>query len=117
MLFLEYILVFKFFFCSILMGVFLFCLSFFLVFQDMNSEKLSVYECGFNPFSDTRMKFEVKFYLIGILFIVFDLELSFLLPWVVVCTSLPYWGIFSMVAFLLFLGIGFVYELVKGALN
>ena len=80
MLFTEYILVFKFFICSILIGLLLVCLSFFLVFQDMNSEKFSIYECGFNPFSDTRMKFEVKFYLVGILFIIFDLELTFLLP-------------------------------------
>lgn len=80
MLFYEYILVFKYLLCSIVIAFLLVMLSFFLVFQDMNAEKLSIYECGFNPFSDSRQKFEVRFFLIGILFVVFDLELTFLLP-------------------------------------
>lgn len=79
-MFFEYIVLFKFFiFCTILVLI-LFSLSFFVVYQEPDINKLSVYECGFNPFGDARTKFEIKFYLVGILFIIFDLEIAFLLP-------------------------------------
>jgi NADH-quinone oxidoreductase subunit A len=82
-----------------------------------DSEKLSPYECGFEAFEDARMKFDVRYYLIAILFILFDLEIAFLFPWAVVLNEI---GLFGFLAMLLFLGIlvvGFVYEWMKGALE
>ncbi|MHB8530035.1 MAG: NADH-quinone oxidoreductase subunit A [Caulobacteraceae bacterium] len=84
-------------------------------------EKLSAYECGFNAFSDARMKFDVRFYLVSILFIIFDLEVAFLFPWAVALMKLPHaesrFAFFSMMGFLLILTVGFVYEWRKGALE
>jgi NADH-quinone oxidoreductase subunit A len=76
----EYLYVLKFMFFSVFVAFLLFSLSIFLVYQKPDSEKISPYECGFNPTSDARVKFDVKFYLIGILFIIFDLEITFLFP-------------------------------------
>lgn len=76
----EYFSILKFFFFSLLITIILFCVSFFFVYQQSNLEKLSAYECGFNPFGDARYKFEVHYYLVGILFIIFDLEITFLFP-------------------------------------
>jgi len=79
-MFLEYIIIFKYFtFCSIFV-ILLFSLSFFLVYQMPEAEKFTSYECGFNPFGDAREKFEIRFYLVGVLFLIFDLEISFLFP-------------------------------------
>ena len=80
-------------------------------------EKVSAYECGFAPFDDARMKFDVRFYLVAILFIIFDLEIAFLFPWAVSLGSIGMLGFWSMVAFLGVLTIGFVYEWKKGALE
>ena len=80
-------------------------------------EKLSAYECGFNAFDDARMKFDVRFYLVAILFIIFDLEVSFLFPWAVAFGKLGAYGFWSMMAFLAVLTIGFIYEWKKGALE
>ena len=80
-------------------------------------EKLSAYECGFNAFDDARMKFDVRFYLISILFIIFDLEVSFLFPWAVAFGEIGLFGFWSMMVFLGVLTIGFVYEWKKGALE
>ena len=80
-------------------------------------EKLSAYECGFNAFDDARMKFDVRFYLVAILFIIFDLEVSFLFPWAVVFGHLGLYGFWSMMVFLGVLTIGFIYEWRKGALE
>ena len=82
-----------------------------------NSEKLSPYECGFEAFDDARMKFDVRYYLVAILFILFDLEIAFLFPWAVVLKKLGLFGFLSMVVFLGILTIGFVYEWTKGALE
>jgi NADH:ubiquinone oxidoreductase subunit 3 (subunit A) len=82
-----------------------------------DTEKLSAYECGFDPFDDARSTFDVRFYLVGILFIIFDLEVSFLFPWAVCLDSLPWEGLLSMVLFLAILTVGFVYEWKKGGLN
>jgi NADH-quinone oxidoreductase subunit A len=79
-MFFEYLYILKFFFVFLLIGLILFSLSFFLVYQKPTNEKISSYECGFNPFSDARNKFEIRYYLIAILFIIFDLELLFLFP-------------------------------------
>jgi NADH-quinone oxidoreductase subunit A len=82
-----------------------------------DSEKLSPYECGFEAFEDSRMKFDVRFYLVAILFIIFDLEIAFLFPWAVVLEDIGWFGFFAMVVFLGILVIGFIYEWFKGALE
>jgi NADH-quinone oxidoreductase subunit A len=80
-------------------------------------EKVSAYECGFEAFSDARRRFDVRFYLVAILFIIFDLEVAFLFPWAVSLSSIGAFGFWSMVAFLAVLTIGFIYEWRKGALE
>ena len=82
-----------------------------------DAEKLSAYECGFEAFSDTRRKFDVRYYLVAILFIVFDLEIAFLFPWAVALDSIGLVGLLAMAAFLLILVVGFIYEWKKGALE
>ena len=80
-------------------------------------EKLSPYECGFEPFEDARMKFDVRYYLVAILFILFDLEIAFLFPWATVINDIGFAGFLSMMLFLAILTVGFVYEWMKGALE
>ena len=82
-----------------------------------DSEKLSPYECGFEAFEDARMKFDVRYYLVAILFILFDLEIAFFFPWAVVLQELGWFGFWSMMVFLGILVMGFVYEWKKGALD
>ena len=82
-----------------------------------DSEKLSPYECGFEAFEDARMKFDVRYYLIAILFILFDLEIAFLFPWAVVLPDIGFEGFVAMMVFLLILIVGFAYEWKKGALD
>ncbi len=82
-----------------------------------DSEKLSPYECGFEAFEDARMRFDVRYYLVAILFILFDLEIAFLFPWAVVLDQIGTFGFTAMVVFLAILVVGFVYELKKGALD
>ncbi len=82
-----------------------------------NAEKLSAYECGFEAFGDARVRFDVQFYLVAILFIIFDLEVAFLFPWAVSLSSIGMFGFWSMLLFLGFLLIGFIYEWKKGALE
>ena len=91
--------------------------SFVIVRQHPDSEKLSPYECGFEPFEDARSKFDVRFYLVAILFIIFDLEVAFLFPWAVTLGKIGLFGFWSMVIFLAVLTVGFVYEWRKGALE
>jgi NADH-quinone oxidoreductase subunit A len=85
--------------------------------QNPDSEKLSPYECGFEAFADARAKFDVRFYLVAILFIIFDLEVAFLFPWAVSLAHIGLFGFFSMIVFLAVLTIGFIYEWRKGALE
>ena len=85
--------------------------------QNPDQDKLSAYECGFDAFDDTRGKFDVRFYLVAILFIIFDLEVAFLFPWAVSLGAIGLVGFWSMVAFLGVLTIGFIYEWKKGALE
>ena len=80
-------------------------------------EKLSAYECGFEPFDDSRMEFDVRFYLVAILFIIFDLEIAFLFPWAISLGSIGLLGFCSMMIFLFILTVGFIYEWKKGALD
>ena len=82
-----------------------------------DSEKLSPYECGFEAFEDARMKFDVRYYLIAILFILFDLEIAFLFPWAVVLREIGFFGFMAMMLFLAILVVGFIYEWMKGALE
>ena len=82
-----------------------------------DKEKLSAYECGFEAFEDSRMKFDVRYYLVAILFIVFDLEIAFLFPWAVVLDSIGVFGLVAMGIFLFILVVGFIYEWKKGALD
>ena len=90
---------------------------FLVAFKAPDPEKLSAYECGFNAFDDARMKFDVRFYLVAILFIIFDLEVSFLFPWAVALRDLGLYGYWSAIVFLGVLTIGFIYEWRKGALE
>ncbi len=85
--------------------------------QDPDPEKVSAYECGFNAFDDARMKFDVRFYLVSILFIIFDLEIAFLFPWAVAFGGLTDLAFWSMMIFLAVLTVGFAYEWKKGALE
>ena len=82
-----------------------------------DAQKLSPYECGFEAFEDSRMKFDVRYYLVAILFIVFDLEIAFLFPWAVVLDSIGVFGLVAMGIFLFILVVGFIYEWKKGALE
>ncbi len=91
--------------------------SFALAHQRPDSEKLSAYECGFEAFGDARNKFDVRYYLVAILLIIFDLEAAFLFPWAVTLGKIGVFGFWSMVVFLVVLTIGFVYEWKKGALE
>ena len=90
---------------------------FLLAFKAPDAEKLSAYECGFNAFDDARMKFDVRFYLVSLLFIIFDLEVAYLFPWAVAFHDIGAFGFWSMILFLAVLTIGFVYEWNKGALE
>ena len=84
--------------------------------KNPDPEKLSAYECGFEPFNDSRMEFDIRFYLVAILFIIFDLEIAFLFPWAITLGNIGLFGFFSMMLFLFILTIGFIYEWKKGAL-
>jgi NADH-quinone oxidoreductase subunit A len=100
-----------------LLSVVMVFLSVLLVMRETDVEKVSAYECGFHPFQDTRTKFDVRFYLVAILFIIFDLEITFLFPWCVKIGILGSLGFWSMMVFLWILVVGFFYEWKKGALD
>ena len=85
--------------------------------KNPDPEKLSAYECGFEPFNDSRMEFDIRFYLVAILFIIFDLEIAFLFPWAITLGNIGLFGFFSMMLFLFILTVGFIYEWKKGALD
>ena len=99
------------------LGVVLLVLGFALGRGEKDSEKLSPYECGFEAFEDTRMRFDVRYYLVAILFIIFDLEIAFLFPWAVSLDRIGMFGLISMGVFLALLVVGFIYEWKKGALE
>jgi NADH-quinone oxidoreductase subunit A len=90
---------------------------FLAAYKSPDAEKLSAYECGFNAFDDARMKFDVRFYLVSLLFIIFDLEVTFLFPWAVAFRDAGTFGFWSMMIFLAVLTVGFIYEWKKGALE
>ncbi|MBM3630812.1 MAG: NADH-quinone oxidoreductase subunit A [Alphaproteobacteria bacterium] len=97
------------------------CLFIFINFvfspKKPDPEKLSAYECGFEPFQDSRIEFDVRFYLVAILFIIFDLEIAFLFPWAISLGNIGLFGFCSMMIFLFILAVGFIYEWKKGALD
>jgi NADH-quinone oxidoreductase subunit A len=102
---------------AVVIGLALLIAPFIVAYKQPDPEKLSAYECGFNAFDDARMKFDVRFYLVAILFIIFDLEVAFLFPWAVAFKQLGLLGFWSMMVFLAVLTIGFIYEWRKGALE
>jgi len=112
-----YIPISIFFVVSLILSVVIFGLSYVFSSNSLDKEKLSAYECGFNPFEDARNQFDVRFYLVAILFIIFDLEVSFLFPWAVTLNKITIFGFWSMFVFLLILTVGFIYEWKKGALE
>ena len=102
---------------SSVIGLALMLSPFLQAVSNPDSEKVAAYECGFAPFNAARMKFDIRFYLVAILFIIFDLEVAFLFPWAVAFGDLGWYGFWSMMVFLAVLTIGFAYEWRKGALE
>ena len=113
----EYFPLVVFFVISLGFGVILMLSAFIIAVRNPDAEKNSAYECGFEPFETARLKFDVRFYLVAILFVIFDLEVAFLFPWAVGFQYIGSLGFWSMMLFLLILTIGFVYEWKKGALE
>jgi NADH-quinone oxidoreductase subunit A len=113
----EYFGIFLYVCFAIFLSLLIVMLSYFLVTQRPETEKLSTYECGFEPYGDTRNQFNIRFYIIAILFILFDIEIIFLLPWCVSISQLNLLGFWSMVEFLVELGIGFIYAWCVGAIE
>jgi NADH-quinone oxidoreductase subunit A len=113
----EYLPIVIFLGLAIALGAILILAAVIVAVRNPDPEKVSAYECGFNAFDDARMKFDVRFYLVSILFIIFDLEVAFLFPWAVAFKDLSMVGFWSMMAFLGVLTIGFAYEWKKGALE
>lgn len=114
---LEYSPVLLFFIVSLGLACVIVAASYLLAVKNPDPEKVSVYECGFDPYGDSRQKFEIRFFLVGILFIIFDLEISFLFPWSLVISDIHIFGYWTMMVFLGVLTIGLVYEWLKGGLE
>ena len=102
---------------ALLFGLVLLTVGFVLGRGSKDADKLSPYECGFEPFEDSRMRFDVRYYLVAILFIIFDLEIAFLVPWAVALDRIGLFGLLAMAIFLAVLVVGFIYEWRKGALE
>lgn len=117
MLLVNYFSLFLFLFFSLLLSFIIFLLSYIVSVKADDAEKLTAYECGFNPFEDTRSEFDVRFYVVAILFLIFDLEISFLFPFVVSFDENNPIVCYSMLIFLFILTVGFFYEWKKGALD
>ena len=113
----EYLSIIIFVFVALALSVGFVVLNFLLSPKNPDPEKLSAYECGFEAINDSRMEFDVRFYLVAILFIIFDLEIAFLFPWAISLGNIGALGFFSMMIFLAILTIGFIYEWKKGALE
>lgn len=114
---LNYSNIFIFLILSLFLSILIFILSFSLIKQKDDLEKLTAYECGFNPYDDARKIFDVKFYLVAILFIIFDLEAVFVFPWVLTLSSNFSWGFWTMIEFLVELVVGFIYIWCSDALE
>ena len=115
--YIQFSIIFISIFLGLLISSIVLGLSYFLAIQAPDPEKTSAYECGFEPFEDARNKFDVRFYIVAILFIIFDLEIAFLFPWATTLVWTGAIGYTIAILFLFILTIGFIYEVVKGALN
>ena len=113
----EYLPILIFLAIAVALGLLLLLSATLIAVRSPDPEKVSAYECGFNAFDDARMKFDVRFYLVSILFIIFDLEIAFLFPWAISLGNIGILGFTSMMIFLFILTIGFIYEWKKGALD
>ena len=113
----DYFPIMLFLFIALGLSIGFIVLNFVFSPKNPDPEKLSAYECGFEPFNDSRMEFDVRFYLVAILFIIFDLEIAFLFPWAISLGTIGLYGYLSMLVFLFILTIGFIYEWKKGALE
>lgn len=113
----NYLPIIIFFALAIGLSVFMLVLNHWRSTRLPDPEKLSPYECGFNAFDDTRHRFDVRFYLVAILFVIFDIEIAFLFPWAISLGKIGLFGFWSMIVFLGVLTIGFIYEWKKGALE
>ena len=113
----DYFPIMLFLFIALGLSIGFIVLNFVFSPKNPDPEKLSAYECGFEPFNDSRMEFDVRFYLVAILFIIFDLEIAFLFPWAISLGTIGLYGYISMLIFLFILTIGFIYEWKKGALD
>ena len=113
----DYLSIIIFLFIALLISIGFILINFISSPSNPDPEKLSAYECGFDAFDDSRMEFDVRFYLVAILFIIFDLEIAFLFPWAITLGKIGVFGFWSMMIFLTVLTIGFIYEWKKGALE
>ena len=113
----EYLSIIIFVFVSLFLSIGFIFINFLAAPSNPDPEKLSAYECGFEAFSDSRIQFDVRFYLVAILFIIFDLEIAFLFPWAITLGNIGLLGFCSMMIFLFILTVGFIYEWKKGALD
>ena len=113
----DYLSIIIFLFVALSLSIGFIILNFLFSPKNPDPEKLSAYECGFEAFGDSRMEFDVRFYLVAILFIIFDLEIAFLFPWAISLGNIGPLGFWSMMIFLFILTIGFIYEWKKGALD
>ena len=113
----EYLSIILFLFIAIVLSIGFIAINYLSAPNNPDPEKLSAYECGFEAFGDSRMEFDVRFYLVAILFIIFDLEIAFLFPWAISLGNIGAFGFWSMMVFLGVLTIGFIYEWKKGALD
>ena len=113
----DYLPIILFLFIALVLSAGFIVVNFLFSPNNPDPEKLSAYECGFEPFEDSRLEFDVRFYLVAILFIIFDLEIAFLFPWAISLGNIGLLGFSSMMIFLFILTIGFIYEWKKGALD
>ncbi len=113
----DYLSIIIFLFVALIISIGFILINFVSSPNNPDPEKLSAYECGFDAFDDSRMEFDVRFYLVAILFIIFDLEIAFLFPWAITLGKIGVFGFWSMMIFLAVLTIGFIYEWKKGALE
>ena len=113
----DYLSIIIFLFIALLLSIGFILINYIASPSNPDPEKLSAYECGFEAFDDSRMEFDVRFYLVAILFIIFDLEIAFLFPWAITLGKIGVFGFWSMMVFLAILTIGFIYEWKKGALE
>jgi NADH-quinone oxidoreductase subunit A len=113
----DYLSILIFLFMALALSVGFIFLNYIFSPKNPDPEKLSAYECGFEAFDDSRMEFDIRFYLVAILFIIFDLEIAFLFPWAISLGNLGLLGYWSMMIFLFVLSVGFIYEWKKGALD